>query len=201
MRLQLQAGDDRSVPGILHIHTNRSDGRSGPDQIAAAAARAGLKFIVFTDHGDATRQPDPPTYRSGVLCLDGVEVSTTGGHYVVLAMPAAPYPLGGEPRDVIEDVRRLGGFGIAAHPDSPKLELRWREWGAPFDGVELVNPDTSWRMWARAAASTPGPPQSGRWYARRRIAFSLLDYPVRPTETIARLVEPMGEGNLVYQWV
>jgi len=201
MRLQLQPGDDRSVPGILHIHTNRSDGRSGPDQIAAAAARAGLKFIVFTDHGDATRQPDPPTYRSGVLCLDGVEVSTTGGHYVVLAMPAAPYPLGGEPRDVVEDVRRLGGFGIAAHPDSPKLELRWREWGAPFDGVELVNPDTSWRMWARAAASTPGPPRTGKWYARRRIAFSLLDYPVRPTETIARLVEPIGEASAVYQWV
>ena len=40
-----------------------------------AAARAGLKFVVFTDHGDATRPPNPPTYRSGVLCLDGVEVS------------------------------------------------------------------------------------------------------------------------------
>ena len=34
------------------------------------AARAGLKFIVFTDHGDATRTPDPPAYRSGVLCID-----------------------------------------------------------------------------------------------------------------------------------
>src|SRR5262245_30995511 len=66
-----------AVPGVIHIHTNRSDGRWPPGEIAAAAARAGLKFIVFTDHGDGTRTPDPPVYRSGVLCLDGVEISTT----------------------------------------------------------------------------------------------------------------------------
>ena len=92
--------------------------------VPAAAARVGLKFIVFTDHGDATRRPDAPAYRSGVLCLDGVEISTTGGHYIALDMPASPFPLGGEPRDVVEDVQRLGGFGIVAHPDSPKTELR-----------------------------------------------------------------------------
>ena len=139
--------NDGSIAGLLHIHTNRSDGQSSPDEIAAAAARVGLKFLVFTDHDDATREPDPPTYRSGVLCLDGVEISTTGGHYVALDMGASPYPLAGEPRDVVEDVRRLGGFGIAAHPDSPKPELKWREWTAPFDGLEMVNPDTSWRQW------------------------------------------------------
>ncbi len=113
-------------PASFHVHTNRSDGLSGPDEIAAAAARAGLKFVVFTDHGDGTRRPDPPAYRSGVLCLDGVEISTNGGHYVALDMPPAPYPLAGEARDVVEDVRRLGGFGIAAHPDSAKPQLRWQ---------------------------------------------------------------------------
>src|SRR4249920_3697043 len=112
-RLALQGGADGTIPGLLHVHTNRSDGRSSPDDVAAAAARAGLKFLVFTDHGDATRPPDPPQYRSGVLCLDAVEISTSGGHYIALDMPAAPYPLAGEPRDVIDDVRRLGGFGIA----------------------------------------------------------------------------------------
>ena len=123
--IPLGASDDGTVPGIIHVHTSRSDGLSGPDEIAAAAARAGLKFLVFTDHGDATRRPDPPQYRSGVLCLDGVEISTSGGHYVAIDMPASPYPLAGEARDVVEDVRRLGGFGIAAHPDSSKPELRF----------------------------------------------------------------------------
>src|SRR5437773_1249271 len=148
-RIVLDASwNDGSIAGLLHIHTNRSDGQSSPDEIAAAAARVGLKFLVFTDHDDATREPDPPTYRSGVLCLDGVEISTTGGHYVALDMGASPYPLAGEPRDVVEDVRRLGGFGIAAHPDSPKKELRWDDWNAAIDGLELINPDTSWRVHA-----------------------------------------------------
>ena len=93
-----------------------------------------------------------------MLCLDGVEISTNGGHYIALDMPAAPYPLGGEARDVVEDVRRLGGFGIAAHPDSPKPELRWRDWAAPIDGIEILNPDTGWRLWAeQAEAAGSGP--------------------------------------------
>ena len=149
-RLRSRPRPTARVRGILHVHTNRSDGRSTPEEVAAVAARAGVAFIVFTDHGDGTRPPDPPTYRSGVLCLDGVEISTAGGHYFALDMPASPYPLAGEARDVVEDVRRLGGFGIAAHPDSPKPELRWSDWDAPIDAVEWVNPDTSWRV--RAAS-------------------------------------------------
>ena len=173
---------DGTIPGIIHIHSTRSDGSSTPDEIAAAAARAGLAFLVFTDHGDATRTPDPPTYRSGVLCLDGVEISTSGGHYVAFDMPASPYPLAGEPRDVVEDVRRLGGFGVAAHPDSPKPQLRWTDWGVPMDGVELLNPDTSWRV----LAQQPG------WGGRARLLTALVDYPFRSPETIASLVQPSG---------
>jgi len=186
-RLTLKPIGDGSLPGILHVHTSRSDGSRSPDDIAAAAARAGLKFVVFTDHGDGTRAPDAPAYRSGVLCLDGVEISTTGGHYIALDMPAAPYPLAGEPRDVVEDVRRLGGFGIAAHPDSPKIELRWREWTAPFDGIELLNPDTSWRLLAQERGLA----------AKRRLLTALIDYPFRPSETIASLVQPSGA---LYSW-
>lgn len=191
-RLSLSPAADGTVPGILHVHTNRSDGLSGPDEIAAAAARAGLKFIVFTDHGDATRKPDPPQYRSGVLCIDGVEVSTSGGHYLAIDMPASPYPLAGEPRDVVEDVRRLGGFGIAAHPDSPKLELKWREWSAPIDGVELLNPDTGWRAWLDHAREP-----ATKWPARRRLAFALADYAYRPAEVMASLIEP---SRAFYNW-
>lgn len=188
-RIVLARGwSDGTVAGILHVHTNRSDGRSAPEEVAVAAARAGLAFIVFTDHGDGTRTPDPPTYRSGVLCLDGVEISTAGGHYVVVDMPPAPYPLGGEARDVVEDVRRLGGFGIVAHPDSPKRELRWQEWTAPFDAMELVNPDTSWRVRLQ---------QTG-WRPKASLLASLFDYPFRPTETVAALVERPVE-NLA-QW-
>jgi hypothetical protein len=141
----------RTVRGAYHVHTTRSDGAWDKAAIAAAADRAGLKFVIFTDHGDGTAPPDPPAYVSGVLCIDGVEISTNGGHYVALGMRAAPYPLGGEPSAVVEDVARLGGFGIAAHPDSPKTSLAWTDWDAPLDGLEWLSADSEWRDETRAA--------------------------------------------------
>ncbi len=178
---------DGAIAGIIHVHSIRSDGRGTPDEIAEAAAQAGLKFVVITDHGDGTRTPEPPAYRHGVLCLDAVEISTSGGHYIALDMPASPYPLGGEARDVVDDVKRLGGFGIVAHPDSPKDELRWREWTAPFDAVEIVNLDTAWRQ--RAAGAS--------WRQKLDLAARLISYPIRPVESIASLVEP---STIWEQW-
>ena len=64
----------------------------------------------------------------------------------------------------------------------PKAELRWREWTAPIDGVELLNPDTSWRVHALRPGVAP----------KLRLARGLLTYPVRPSETIAAL--PMCGG-------
>jgi len=137
--------DSRTVRGSLHVHTNRSDGTGTVDDVAEAARRAGLQFVILTDHGDGTRVPAPPVYRGGVLVIDAVEISTTGGHYVALGLGRAPYRLAGEPRDVVDDVTRLGGFGIVAHPDSPKEELRWRDWSLPFEGIEWLNADSEWR--------------------------------------------------------
>jgi hypothetical protein len=158
--------------GSFHIHTNRSDGSGAPDAVAEAAARAGLNFIVLTDHGDGTRKPDPPQYRAGVLVIDAVELSTQSGHYIAIGIPQAPYPLRGEGRDVAEDVRRLGGLGIIAHPDSAKAGLRWTDWNADFDGMEWLNADTEWR--------------DERW---AQLARALVRYPLRPVETLASLLD------------
>ncbi len=162
----------RTVAGAYHIHSTRSDGAGEKDAIAAAAARAGLAFIILTDHGDGTRPPDPPVYLHGVLCVDAVEISSDGGHYVALDMRASPYPLGGEPAAVVEDVHRLGGFGIAAHPDSPRAELAWTDWTVPIDGIEWLNADSEWRNESRVA-----------------LARVLFDYALRPGPALASLLD------------
>jgi hypothetical protein len=130
--------------GAYHIHTSRSDGSGSIDDVARAAAEAGLQFVILADHGTAATPPEPPSYRHGVLVIDAVEVSTTDGHVVALGLrDASPYPLGGEGRDVIEDVHRMGGWTVAAHPDSQKADLRWR--GPATDGIEWINADSEWR--------------------------------------------------------
>ena len=138
-------GDGRLVWGAYHVHSTRSDGSGSVDEIADAAARAGLHFVVFTDHGDGTRV-EAPVYRSGVLCIDAPELNTLGGHVVALNLqrPSA-YPLAGEAKDVVEDIHRLGGWAVAAHPESPRPELRWRAPGVRIDGYEWLNVDSEWR--------------------------------------------------------
>ena len=178
---ETMAPPSSTVRGVYHIHTNRSDGSGTPDEVAAAAARAGLQFIILTDHGDGTRPPDPPAYRSGVLTLDAVELNTTGGHYAALGMPATPYPFAGTPAAVIEDVTRLGGFGIAAHPGSPRPSLRWNDWDAAFDGLEWINGDSEWRDEPRLP-----------------IARALAAYLLRSPEALASLLD--RPSAVLEQW-
>lgn len=160
------------VRGAIHIHTSRSDGTGTVDQVATAAAAAGLKFVILTDHGDATREADQPQYRRGVLAIDAVEISTDGGHVVALGLSRSPYPLTGEPRDVLDDVARLGGFVLAAHPGSAKPELAWTEWDAPIAGLEWLNTDSEWR-------------DESKWL----LARTLFSYPVRKAESLAMLLD------------
>ena len=158
--------------GAFHVHTTRSDGVSSKAAVAAVAHEAGLQFVVFTDHGDGTRPADAPEYISGVLCLDGVEISSDGGHYIALGAAPSPYPLGGESAAVVEDVARLGGFGVVAHPGSPRPELAWSDWSLPIDGLEWINADSEWR-------------DESRW----AIARAFASYPLRPPASLAMLLD------------
>ena len=169
------------IKGAYHIHSTRSDGTGTIDDIAAAASRTGLQFIIVTDHGDGTRALEPPSYRSGVLCIDAVEVSTSNGHYVALNVPKTPFRLAGQARDVIEDVARFGGFGIAAHPTSSKPELGWQDWDAPFGGMEWLNADSEWRDESPLS-----------------LARALFTYPFRSAEALTSLLDRPEEA--LAQW-
>ncbi len=111
-------------------------------------------------------------YIDGVLCIDGVEISTEGGHYIALAAAASPYPLGGDSAGVVDDVARLGGFGVAAHPGSLRPELAWSDWSLPIDGLEWLNADSEWR-------------DETRWAMARAFAA----YPLRPPAALATLLD------------
>jgi PHP domain len=165
----------RRVPGEIrvayHIHTKRSDGTGSPAEVAAAAAAAGLDAVILTDHGDGTRATEPPQRIGGVLVVDAAEISTWAGHYVALGARPSPYPLGGLPEAVVEDVARLGGTGVVAHPGSAKDDLRWRDWHTPFPAIEWLNADSEWR-------DRP-----------RRLWDALATYPWAPVATITALLD------------
>src|SRR5262249_28075649 len=90
---------------------------------------------------------------------------------IAIGLPPSPYPLGGEGRDVVDDVNRLGGFGIAAHPAAQRAAPRWTEWTAPFGGLEWVSGDSQWR-------------EAGQ----SRLMRSVFGYPFRFAEALSALL-------------
>jgi len=170
------------VRGVYHVHTTRSDGTGTVEEVARAAGRARLDFLVLTDHGDGTRRSDRPRYIDNVLVIDAVEVSTRLGHLAVIGLPGpAPYRLAGWPDEVVEDARRWGAVTVAAHPDSPRRSLSWRDWNVDVHGLEWLNADSEWR-------------DESRWALARLLAA----YPWRPPEAIASLFN--RPSNTLARW-
>jgi hypothetical protein len=141
------------VRGVVHVHTTLSDGGGTPEEVAAAAKRAGLGFVAITDHNNLDAKPFEG-YRDGVLVLVGTEISTaSSGHVVGLGLREDPaFRFSGDPHDALDDIRLLGGAAFAAHPLSPRPDFRWAAWDLPGPwGLELLNGDSQWRAagWGR----------------------------------------------------
>ncbi len=95
--------------------------------------------------------------------------------------PPPRIPLGGEARDVVDDISRFGGFAIAAHPASAKPELRWTDWSVPVGGLEWLNGDSEWRDESAFA-----------------LTRALFAYPARSPESLATLLDQPEE--LMERW-
>lgn len=127
--------------GALHVHSDRShDGRGSPEQIVREAARAGLQFVVLTDHD---REPEPARTLGGVLLVPGVELGTPHGHLLSLGHRQPFEPAAREGR--IAQIRARGGVSVLAHPVQRRNP--WRDWpgAAEVDGLELYSGDSMFR--------------------------------------------------------
>ena len=141
------------VRGVVHVHTTLSDGGGTPQEVAAAAKRAGLDFVVITDHNNLDAKSFEG-YHDGVLVLVGSEISTAAsGHVLGLGLREDPaFRFSGDPRDALDDIHLLGGHAFAAHPSSARPDFRWTAWDLPGPwGLELINGDSQWRAagWGR----------------------------------------------------
>jgi hypothetical protein len=164
----------REAAGAFHVHTTASDGRLSADDVAAAAARAGLDFVVITDHNVAALPA--PAYAHGVLLVPAEELTTPGGHLLALGTSRA---LTTEERtqDPIGHVNALGGFAVLAHPVQEKMP--WSDWAAAprARGLELYSADTFWRDALRHPT---------------RLLPALLSWPLRPVNAVLDLAVAPG---------
>ena len=96
----------------LHVHSHLSpDGRMSPEEIAAAAKKAGLQAVAICDHErvwQGARECD------GILLIPGGEFSTEHGHLLGLFL-SSPIEKGSF-AETAAAIRAQGGIPVLAHP-------------------------------------------------------------------------------------
>ncbi len=134
----------REYVGNLHVHSVYSDGTATHAEIAAAAARAKLNFVIVTDHNVWVKGPE--NYYGPVLLLIGEELHNVrrqpqASHLLAYGadQELAPYTFTSA-QTLLQTLQTRGGFGYLAHPIEkgsrirPGLEaIPWADW--PLEGM------------------------------------------------------------------
>jgi len=136
--------------GNPHVHTPYSDGTALHADVAEAASRAGLDFVIVTDHNvwvDGVER-----YYDDVLLLVGEELHDVrrrpqANHLLAFNAETELAPLASNVQELIDHVGQAGGFCYVAHPferGSPVQAgldpIPWEAWDADgYTGLELWN--------------------------------------------------------------
>jgi len=132
--------------GCLHIHSTYSDGDASVPEIIEAARRAGLDYIVLTDHDTlGARRDGLAGWHDELLVVVGAEVHAGRHHCMVLGLE----DLDGlrrfrRTRDALKEIKSRSGLAFVVHPCPCHKPLfgvwvpGWDEWDIEsFDGLEV----------------------------------------------------------------
>jgi len=137
------------LKGAIHIHTTCSDGSGDIKEITKSAKRAGLDWIIITDHN--TMEIEEGIY-NGVYVLVGEEISPTDNSNHCMAFGLKNTVEHTEnPKDYLSDIKKQNALSCICHPHE-SLErkngyepIRWNydDYGL-VDGVEIWNYFSNW---------------------------------------------------------
>jgi len=145
--------DDYELVGNLHAHTVFSDGAGTHKDIALGALKAGLDFVVVTDHNVYVEGVDGYHYQGDrrVLLLAGEEIHDPNrkpqrNHLLTFEARRELATQAPSPQRLINAVTKAGGLSFIAHPEDPPAplldeeSLAWATWEVDgFTGIEIWN--------------------------------------------------------------
>ncbi len=146
-------GDWYSYTGAIHMHTTESDGTKPIEEVIAIGQRAGLEFMMFTDHMNLVNRDNGHEGIYGdTLVVIGYEHNDLADehHYLLFDTPGV-YPEHMTPREYVAAGAADNAIGILAHPDEIRDRLEeypaypWRDWAVEgYTGIELWNQMSEW---------------------------------------------------------
>lgn len=141
--------------GNMHMHTPFSDGEAYHAEIAAAAQRAGIDFVIVTDHNiyvDGVQGYYGDDAAGYVLLLTGEEVHDRRrlpqvNHCLVYNVGRSMSKHAQNPQQLIDAVQAAGGLAFLAHPFDKQIPwhnniaaIDWVDWDIQgYHGLEIWN--------------------------------------------------------------
>lgn len=136
-----------------HVHSFLSDGHATYQQIANAAAIAGIDCVIITDHNVFIRNKEGyfNAETKNILMLSGQEIhdqtSVPQKNHLLVFNPLMDYSkFADDPKQLIKKINDQEGLSFIAHPVDPELrcigepDISWVDWEARgFTGIELWN--------------------------------------------------------------
>lgn len=129
--LSLPSAERVLVSGVFSVHTGRShDARGTRDQVAKAAASAGLDFVIIGDHPPDDRRPDwelwAPEFMNGVLVDGGVELrAPEQGKILVMGVDSTFKRWEGGLGSFLTFLTAQGATSMVVHGRGPRSSERW----------------------------------------------------------------------------
>jgi predicted metal-dependent phosphoesterase TrpH len=199
--------------GNLHMHTPYSDGEKYHAEIADDAIKAGLDFVIVTDHNiwvdgvEGYYEND----QGRILLLTGEEVHNVrrqpqASHFLAFGAQQELSELAPDPQALIDKTIESGGYGFLAHPhefDLPivdEINLGWHDWDIDgFTGLEIWNYMSSFKN--RLAETLEKLPVKQMWLGKLiavRMALNPEKVITRPEpETLALWDELLAAGKRI----
>lgn len=132
------------VRGVLSVHSGRShDSRGTLDEIARAARKARLDFVVLGDHVGDWLDPElvalEPVRLGGVLMVPGLELPVTDwGRTLAIGLDTVARTWPESPDSLARRIGAQRGLVSVVHSRSPRARERW-------EGIEAPGAD-SWEV-------------------------------------------------------
>jgi hypothetical protein len=139
--------------GVIHVHSEFSDGTGKVDEIAQIADEVGLDYLILTDHNTlrALREGYEKWYGNSLL-LVGVEINDkeNKNHYLAMGVNET-FSTRMSAEEYVRKVKEKGGIGFIAHPHEKRNRMPehppfpWTAWNAEdFTGIEIWNHMSEW---------------------------------------------------------
>jgi len=150
--------------GNPHVHTRYSDGEALHVEVAEAAAKAGLDFVITTDHNVWVNGCER-SYGKLVLLvgeeLHDVRRQPQCNHLLAYHAESELAPQASDPQGLIDEVNQRGGLCFLAHPFeygsrlSPDLAaIPWVDWDVTgYIGLEIWNTMSEFKALMRSKLS------------------------------------------------